>query len=67
MSKDKEYNTEYELFNKLSQDWWDENGKFKILHKIKPIRIKYIINQLNSKSIKKNRYIRCRMWRWFDQ
>ena len=53
MSKDKEYNTEYELFNKLSQDWWDENGKFKILHKIKPIRIKYIINQLNSKSIKK--------------
>lgn len=53
MSKDKEYNTEYEVFNKLSQDWWDENGKFKILHKIKPIRMKYIIDQLYSKSIKK--------------
>ncbi len=53
MSKDKEYNTEYELFNKLSQDWWDENGKFKILHQIKPIRMKYIISQLNSKNIKK--------------
>ena len=53
MSKNKKYNSEYEVFNKLSQDWWDENGKFKILHKIKPIRMKYIVDQLNSKNIKK--------------
>ena len=43
---------EYELFNKLSQEWWDENGKFKILHQIRPIRIEYILSQLNTKKIK---------------
>ena len=29
----KSKNQEYNLFNKLSNEWWDENGKFKILHK----------------------------------
>ena len=32
--------------------WWSETGKFKILHKINPIRIKYIMNQIGSKNIK---------------
>ena len=40
-------NQEYELFNKLSREWWDEDGEFKVLHRIRPIRIKYILNQLN--------------------
>ena len=53
MSKDKEYNTEYELFNKLSQDWWDENGKFKILHQIKPIRMKYIMYLRNQRVLER--------------
>ncbi len=45
-------NKEYELFNKLSKEWWDENGKFKVLHQIRPIRIKYILDQLNNNNLK---------------
>jgi 2-polyprenyl-6-hydroxyphenyl methylase/3-demethylubiquinone-9 3-methyltransferase len=33
---------EIEKFSKLSQEWWDPQGKFKPLHKFNPIRIKYI-------------------------
>ena len=33
---------EIEKFNKIADDWWDPNGKFKPLHKFNPIRIKYI-------------------------
>ena len=50
--KTKLINKEYELFNKLSEEWWDENGKFKILHKIRPIRIKYILDQTSGENIK---------------
>ena len=39
-------NKEYELFNKLSGEWWDENGKFKVLHQIRPLRIRYILDQI---------------------
>ena len=42
---------EYELFNKLSNDWWNEDGKFKILHQIRPLRISYILRQLNRKKL----------------
>ena len=45
--------SEFNHFNKLSNEWWSETGKYKILHKIKPIRIKYILNQIGSKNIKK--------------
>ena len=45
-------NKEYDLFNKLSEEWWDENGKFKILHQIRPIRIQYILNQYSDENIK---------------
>ena len=34
-------------FNKTNQEWWDLNGEFKILHKINPIRIKYIQSMLD--------------------
>ena len=50
--KSKIKNTEYEVFNKLSAEWWDENGKFKVLHQIRQIRIKYILNQFKNKKIK---------------
>ena len=50
--KSKIKNTEYEVFNKLSEEWWDENGKFKVLHQIRQIRIKYILNQFKNKKIK---------------
>ena len=33
---------EVEKFNKIAEEWWDPNGKFKPLHKFNPIRIKYI-------------------------
>ena len=33
---------EIEKFSKLSQEWWDPQGKFKPLHKFNPIRIEYI-------------------------
>ena len=46
-------NSEYEHFNKLANEWWSETGKYKILHKIKPIRIKYIFDNLGLKSNKK--------------
>ncbi len=33
---------EIEKFNRLSEEWWDPEGKFKPLHKFNPIRIEYI-------------------------
>lgn len=38
-------------FNKAANDWWDEKGQFKTLHRINPIRTKYIDEQafLNNK------------------
>jgi len=33
---------EIEKFSKLSEEWWNPQGKFKPLHKLNPIRIKYI-------------------------
>ena len=46
-------NSEYKHFDKLSAEWWDENGKFKTLHQIRPIRINYILNQTSSNNLKK--------------
>ena len=50
--KSNKKNKEYNFFNKLSEEWWDENGKFGILHKIRPLRIEYILQQLNNKKVK---------------
>jgi len=33
---------EIEKFSKLSEEWWNPIGKFRLLHKLNPIRIKYI-------------------------
>ena len=33
---------EIDKFSKMSNEWWDPEGKFKPLHKFNPIRIKYI-------------------------
>ena len=38
----KSKNEEFALFNQLSDEWWNENGKFKILHQIKSLRMSYI-------------------------
>ena len=44
--------SEFQHFNKLANEWWSENGKYKILHKIKPLRIKYIMDNVGEKNIK---------------
>ena len=49
--KTKLFNKEHDLFKSLSEEWWNENGKFKILHKIRPIRVKYILDQINKKKL----------------
>ena len=45
--------TEFKHFSKLSGEWWNKNGKFKTLHEIQPIRIKYIQDSLNKKNLNK--------------
>ena len=52
MIKLKSKKEEYELFNNLSKEWWDEKGKFKVLHQIRPLRMKYIINQIENNQLK---------------
>ncbi|MDA0902133.1 MAG: bifunctional 2-polyprenyl-6-hydroxyphenol methylase/3-demethylubiquinol 3-O-methyltransferase UbiG [Proteobacteria bacterium] len=37
---------EVEKFIRMSNEWWDQNGKFKPLHKFNPTRITYIRKQL---------------------
>ena len=48
----KSKNEEFALFNQLSDEWWNENGKFKILHQIKSHRMTYILDQINNRKIK---------------
>ena len=37
---------ELDKFNKIADEWWNPDGKFKPLHKFNPIRIKYIKNSI---------------------
>jgi 2-polyprenyl-6-hydroxyphenyl methylase / 3-demethylubiquinone-9 3-methyltransferase len=37
---------EVEKFSKISDEWWDQNGKFKPLHKFNPIRVNFIKKQI---------------------
>ncbi len=48
----KSKNEEFTLFNQLSDEWWNENGKFKILHQIKSQRMTYILDQIGNRDIK---------------
>ena len=43
--------SEFDHFSQLASEWWLKNGKFKILHKIQPIRIKYIQDVVNKKKL----------------
>ena len=41
-------------------EWWDINGNYKILHKINPLRLDFIINNFNKPlNNKKVLYIGC--------
>ena len=47
---------EIQKFSKLSEEWWDVNGKFKPLHMFNPIRIEYILESIKKHfNIKKNK------------
>ena len=48
----KSKNEEFALFNQLSDEWWNENGKFKILHQIKSHRMSYILDQINNRNVR---------------
>jgi 2-polyprenyl-6-hydroxyphenyl methylase/3-demethylubiquinone-9 3-methyltransferase len=37
---------EIKKFSAISDSWWDENGKFKPLHKFNPVRISYIRSKI---------------------
>ena len=46
---------EIDKFSRMSEEWWDPEGKFKPLHKFNPIRISYIKdNIINTLKLKKN-------------
>ena len=47
-------NSEFNHFKELANQWWLQNGKFKILHEITPLRIEYIKKSIKTK---KNRNI----------
>ena len=45
--------SEFNHFSQLASEWWSENGKFKTLHDIQHIRIKYIQEVVNKKQFNK--------------
>ncbi|MEJ2517686.1 MAG: hypothetical protein P8Y82_06775, partial [Methyloceanibacter sp.] len=38
--------SEVAQFAKLSEEWWDENGPFRPLHRLNPTRLTYIRDRL---------------------
>jgi 2-polyprenyl-3-methyl-5-hydroxy-6-metoxy-1,4-benzoquinol methylase len=38
---------EAEHFGKLAADWWDPNGSSAMLHKLGPVRLKYLRDQID--------------------
>jgi 2-polyprenyl-6-hydroxyphenyl methylase/3-demethylubiquinone-9 3-methyltransferase len=40
---------EIEKFNRFALDWWDEKGRMKSLHDINPLRLSYIMKQIDLK------------------
>ena len=50
---DKKYlkNQEFKNFSNLALDWWNPNGKFKILHQILPLRIEYILQNVKKDNL----------------
>lgn len=59
MRRKNDKNTEFNHFQELSNEWWNPNGKFKVLHTLTPLRIKYLksIIKLKHENITKNNKI----------
>ena len=45
--------SEFDHFSEFASEWWLEKGKFKILHQIQHIRIKYIQDVINKNKLHK--------------
>ena len=43
---------EFNNFTDLALEWWNPKGKFKILHQILPIRMKYILKNIDKNNLK---------------
>lgn len=51
MNKKSTHNpTEVNNFASLANDWWNEDGAFKVLHKLNPVRLEYIHKFIPQKS-----------------
>jgi len=37
---------EIERFSRIAEEWWDENGKFRPLHRMGPLRVQYVRDQI---------------------
>ena len=60
MRKKNHKDVEFDHFHELSNEWWNSSGKFKVLHTLTPLRIKYIKNKIypvNEYVTKKNNKI----------
>ena len=53
MIKNTSKTSEFDHFETRADEWWDPNGKFKILHTLTPIRISYIKKKLVDKKYSK--------------
>lgn len=42
---------EISKFTKIADEWWDKNGPFKMLHEINPIRLNFILDNLNDEKL----------------
>src|SRR5690242_21593093 len=38
---------EAELFGRLASNWWDPDGRSAMLHKLNPVRLKYVRDQID--------------------
>ena len=38
---------EAERFGRLATDWWDPDGRSSMLHKLNPVRLKYLRDQID--------------------
>ena len=44
--------SEVEKFSKIAGEWWNPKGKFKPLHRINPLRIQWILEQVAKQDVK---------------
>lgn len=45
-------NNQEDIFDQYAYDWWNKTGYYKLLHKLNPIRLKYIQSKYNIKGKK---------------